>query len=90
MVLVSSISNFFSNKISHANKWMRKKIPTCSNSALEHFEYDINHTLKFTTDFIPTLLIHLLVPVKVRLRLIQRLGCDLPIGDLPICDLPNM
>ena len=24
----------FSNKISHANKWMRKKIPTCSNSAL--------------------------------------------------------
>ena len=34
MVLVSSISNFFSNKISHANKWMRKKKPTCSNSAL--------------------------------------------------------
>ena len=31
--LVSSISNFFSNKISHANKWMRKKIPTCSNLA---------------------------------------------------------
>ena len=26
--------NFFINKISHANKWMRKKIPTCSNSAL--------------------------------------------------------
>ena len=25
VVLVSSISNFFSNKLSHANKWMRKK-----------------------------------------------------------------
>ena len=34
MVLVSSISNFFINKISRANKWMWKKIPTCSNSAL--------------------------------------------------------
>ena len=34
VVLVSSISNFFSNITSHANKWMRKKIPTCSNSAL--------------------------------------------------------
>ena len=30
MVLVSLISNFFNN-ISRANKWMRKKIPTCSN-----------------------------------------------------------
>ena len=31
-----SFFNFqlFSNKISHANNWMRKKIPTCSNSAL--------------------------------------------------------
>ena len=28
VVLVSSISNFFSNKTSHANKWIRKKIPT--------------------------------------------------------------
>ena len=36
VVLVSSISNFFSNKIYHANKWMRKTIPTCSNSALKH------------------------------------------------------
>ena len=35
MVLVSSFSNFFSNTISHANNWIRKKIPTCSNSALE-------------------------------------------------------
>ena len=34
MVLVSSITNFFSNKKSHTNKWMRKKIPTCRNSAL--------------------------------------------------------
>ena len=34
MVLVSSISNFFINKISRANKWTRKKIPTCSNSSL--------------------------------------------------------
>ena len=25
VVLVSSISNFFSNKIYHANKWMKKK-----------------------------------------------------------------
>ena len=25
VVLVSSISNFFSNKLSHANKWVRKK-----------------------------------------------------------------
>jgi hypothetical protein len=32
--LVFSISNFFCNKMSLANKWMRKKIPTCSNSAL--------------------------------------------------------
>ena len=37
MVLVSSISNFFSNKISRANKWMMKKIPTCSNSALDAY-----------------------------------------------------
>ena len=36
MVLVSPISDFFSNKISHAIKWTRKKkIPTCSNLALE-------------------------------------------------------
>jgi hypothetical protein len=34
VVLASSISNFFRNKISHANKWMRKQIPTCGNSAL--------------------------------------------------------
>ena len=34
VVLVSSISNLFSNKISLANKWVRKKIPACSNSAL--------------------------------------------------------
>ena len=34
VVLVSLISNCFSNIISHANKWMWKKIPTCSNSAL--------------------------------------------------------
>ena len=32
--LFFSVSNFFINKISHANRWMRKKIPTCSNSAL--------------------------------------------------------
>ena len=31
-VAFSEYMNF--NKISHANKWMRKKIPTCSNSAL--------------------------------------------------------
>ena len=33
MGLVFSISNSFLNRISHANKWMRKKLPTCSNSA---------------------------------------------------------
>ena len=31
VVLVSSISNFFSNKTFQANKWMRKKIPAWSN-----------------------------------------------------------
>ena len=34
VVLFSSISNFFTIKTSLANKWMRKKIPSCSNSAL--------------------------------------------------------
>jgi hypothetical protein len=34
VVLVSSISNGFINKMSLANNWMRKKIPTYSNSAL--------------------------------------------------------
>ena len=33
VVLVSLISKFLNDKFSHANKWMRKKIPTCSNSA---------------------------------------------------------
>ena len=32
--LVFSISNFFITKTSLANKWMRKKIPSCSNSSL--------------------------------------------------------
>ena len=37
--LVFSISNFFITKTSLANKWMRKKIPSCSNSALvENFK----------------------------------------------------
>ena len=31
VVLVSSISNFFCNKMSLANKWMWKKIPFCCN-----------------------------------------------------------
>ena len=34
VALVSSIFNFFINKIALANKWMRKKIPSRSNSAL--------------------------------------------------------
>jgi hypothetical protein len=34
VALVSSIFNFFTNKIALANKWMRKIIPSCSNSAL--------------------------------------------------------
>ena len=33
--LVFSISNVFIAKKSLANKWRRKKIPSCSNSALE-------------------------------------------------------
>jgi hypothetical protein len=32
--LVFLISNFFITKTSLANKWTRKKIPSCSNSAL--------------------------------------------------------
>ena len=32
--LVFSISNVFIAKTSLANKWRRKKIPSCSNSAL--------------------------------------------------------
>ena len=32
--LVFSISNFFITKTSLANNWRRKKIPSCSNSAL--------------------------------------------------------
>ena len=34
MGLVFSIANFFITKTSLENKWMRKKIPSCSNSAL--------------------------------------------------------
>ena len=34
MGLDFSISNFFITKTSLANKWMSKKIPSCSNSAL--------------------------------------------------------
>ena len=33
--LVSSIFNFFINRMALANKWMRKLIPSLSNSALE-------------------------------------------------------
>ena len=34
VILVSSISNFFINKMALANKWMRKKIPSFCNLAL--------------------------------------------------------
>jgi hypothetical protein len=34
VTLVSWIFNFFNYKIALANKWMRKIIPSCSNSAL--------------------------------------------------------
>ena len=37
--LVFSISNFFITKTLLANKWMRKKIPSCSNSALEKLKF---------------------------------------------------
>ena len=36
VVLVSWISNFFINKMSLANKWMKKKIPSFCNLALEN------------------------------------------------------
>ena len=38
VVLVSSISNFCINKMSLANKWTRKKIPSFCNLALEFFK----------------------------------------------------
>jgi hypothetical protein len=37
VALVSSIFNIFINKIALANNWMRKKILSCSNLALECF-----------------------------------------------------
>ena len=41
--LVFSISHFFIIKTARANKWMRKKIPSCSNSALVYtLAYHIN------------------------------------------------
>jgi hypothetical protein len=38
VVLVSSISNFFTNNMSLANKWMRKKIPSFCNLASANLE----------------------------------------------------
>ena len=50
VALVSSISNFFINKIALANKWMRKIIPSHSNSALERrpFLQNTNSVTKMT------------------------------------------
>ena len=44
--LVFSISNFFITKMSLANKWMKKKIPSFSNSALvlQFFNPHLNKT----------------------------------------------
>ena len=41
MALVFSIYNFFNTKTSLANKWMRKKLPSCSNSALANYKYSM-------------------------------------------------
>ena len=52
--LVFSISNFFITKTSLASKWMRKKIPSCSNSALRivHMRYIIlPYIIKFLNQF---------------------------------------
>ena len=54
VALLSLISNFFSNKISHANKWMRKKISTCNNSALlPSLEFRVPLRLTSFTSFLP-------------------------------------
>ena len=37
--LAFSISHFFITKTARANKWMRKKIPSYSNSALANLTY---------------------------------------------------
>ena len=44
MVLVSTVSNFFIDKMFLANNWRRKKIPTSVNSALAS-------RVKFSTDY---------------------------------------
>ena len=43
--LVFSISNFFITKTPLANNWRRKKIPSCSYSALGEKHFDIGHGL---------------------------------------------
>ena len=43
LVLVSSISNFFSNKISHANKSMREK-----NTFLQYFNFSMFSNLQLS------------------------------------------
>ena len=45
-VLVSSISNFFINKMSLANKWMSKKIPSFCNLALMNVQYTSNLAIR--------------------------------------------
>ena len=42
--LVFSISNFFITKTFLASKWMRKKIPSCSNSALIRKSFFLNRS----------------------------------------------
>ena len=43
--LVFSISHFFITKMARANKWMRKKIPSCSNSAFKRAFCPITYTV---------------------------------------------
>jgi len=45
--LVFWISNLFITKTSLANNWRRKKIPSCSNSALEQFIQTVKVQNKF-------------------------------------------
>ena len=53
MGLVFSISNFFITETSLANKWIRKKIPSCSNSALVHYAHECTNTIAAVAFYIP-------------------------------------
>ena len=72
MGLVFSISNFFINKISHANKWMRKKIPTCSNLALASY-WGVIQSIQFEVSLIEFMLTNFFYPKEGSLwNMVQR------------------